>query len=256
MKKRIVIAGILLLIVIFAWRQNRGGQADHGKASASTHHPGSGDEASVATDSSLPGKSGNRKDPAPLPTHGPHRFKDFFLPEVDVTGLNLAAALDKLQAAYVEVCGQTGEVPLQLAFDVPPGHGKPLRIKLGLRTLDSSVRFLAAAAGLKVKRDGATYHFEAPQDSGKRVTKTLLVRPDLISLLKDANVSGSDLPFDVDSDPVKVRAANDIRRVLEDCGIDLAASTQLTLTGGSWNSNPAELRTSLPSPGWPMPSPV
>ena len=114
---------------------------------------------------------------------GPDRLRDFYLAEkVDVRGLGVTAALAKLESAYQETCRRTGEVPLKLTFEVPPGHEAPLGVRLELDTFDRSVRYVGAAAKLEVERRGTTYRFKAPRETGQLARKTVAVPPESLKL--------------------------------------------------------------------------
>ena len=150
--------------------------------------------------------------------HAADRLQDFYLAEkVDVRGLGVTAALAKLEAAYQETCRQTGEVPLKLTFEVPPGHEKPLGVRLGLDSFDRSVRYVGAAAKLEVERRGTTYRFKAPRETGQLVRKSFAVPPDFLARLTPRK------------NPDAVRVSP--RASFLDSGIDLEDSTNLSLSG-------------------------
>lgn len=233
MKRRVLLVAIILLAGILLWLGSAGhlaGRREIGvkeKGTAGNDH--AGDEAKTAP--ALSRKASHRKDGGQRATHGPQQLKDFFLQEVDVTGLGLEAALQKLKAAYEKACLKTGETPLHLSFVVPQGKIKPLKLKLGVRTLDGSVRLLAAISGLKVKREGAEYRFEIPPRDGGLVKNTLKVPPDLLSILRSS--SG-----DADAENAG------LRDLLESLGMDLSSSTDLEFSAGTGTLT---LETSSPS---------
>ncbi|WP_035608309.1 hypothetical protein [Haloferula sp. BvORR071] len=144
-------------------------------------------------------------------------LKNFYLvEEIKVSGLTPSAALDKVRVSYEQLCSKTGEKPLKLAFELPPGPEKPLRVKLEApRTLDNSVRVIAAAAEMTVERDGSTYRFKAPrvQENGELVKETFSVPPDFVARLGEKG------------------NARDVRSALTNFGIDLDDSTRFSLTG-------------------------
>ncbi len=179
MKKRGVILAAALLSIVALWRANQDPKG-HERAKASGHGMAGGvPNVNHTDDARLPTKSGARPDDHhPAATHSPERLREFYLPEADIDGLKLEAALQKLVAAYEEVCRETGESPLRLTFTVPPGHDRPLTVKLGAKTLDASIRMLAAVSGLKVVRKGSEYLFEAPAETGAQRTMSLRVPPD------------------------------------------------------------------------------
>lgn len=108
-------------------------------------------------------------------SHSPERLKQFFLQPVPTQGLTLAAALEKLKAAYKEACVETGETALDLEFQVPAGKNKPLRVNLGVSTVETSIQRLAMFSGMRVKREGPKYVFEAPQETGEPRKKSVKV---------------------------------------------------------------------------------
>lgn len=160
-----------------------------------------------------PTKVSEREAVSIKPTHGPQQLKDFFLPPIEIDGLTLGAALQKLKAAYEETCRQTGEVPLSLVFDIPAGQDGLLRVKLGARNLDASVRMLAAASGLTVRRDGSTYHLEEPADLAGRSRKELSVPPDIAARLLEMGGGSS--------------SSHDLRALFEAMGLELDQSTRI-----------------------------
>lgn len=220
MKKRLMILAVVLLCVVALWK---GPEAWGGRERASAsgrnagNHAVSGVAADDGTGPQLPGKSSARFATDPAATHGPERLSQFYLPQVDIAGLPLEAALRKLQAAYENTCRETGETPLRLTFSVPPGQDRLLTVMIGSATLDNSIRLLASLSSLKVKREGSAYLFEAPAETGKLVKKTLRVPPDLLATLKAAG-SGS---------------ASDLAAAFATLGIDLDPSTRLKFSPGS-----------------------
>jgi hypothetical protein len=150
--------------------------------------------------------------------HGSDRLGDFYLAEkVDVRGLGLTAALAKLETAYRETCRQAGEVPLKLTFEVPPGHEKPLGVRLELDTFDRSVRYVGSGAKLEVERRGTTYRFKAPRETGQLVRKSFAVPPDFLARMTPPKNPGA--------------ARMSPRAVFMDSGITLEESTKLSLSG-------------------------
>lgn len=128
-------------------------------------------------------KVSQRKPVNVTPTHEAAQLVDFYLPEVDIRGLSLAQALEKLREAYHDACQQSGEVPIPLEFSIPPGKDKPLHLKVGVRTLDQAVRLLAALSGLKVSLDGSTYVFEEIGNTATPTDGTLTLAPDFLERL-------------------------------------------------------------------------
>lgn len=220
MKKRLMVLAVILLCVVALWKGSeawggREGASASGRNVANQHAPSApaGDDAVRQ----LPGKASVRFATDPAATHAPERLSQFYLPQVDIDGLPLEAALKKLQAAYEEACRETGETPIQLTFSVPPGQDRLLTVKIGGGTFDSSIRLLASLASLKVKREGSAYLFEAPAETGKLVKKTLRVPPDILATLKAAG-SGS---------------ASDLAAAFAALGIELDPSTRLKFSPGS-----------------------
>ncbi|MCW1925779.1 hypothetical protein OKA05_24690 [Luteolibacter arcticus] len=200
MKKKRVIAAVILLLVLFCLHRG----ADHLERTAETtttrkHDSSSSSAAENEAESTrLPTKASSR--PANTSTHATHRpeqLKQFYLPEVTIDGLPLKAALAKLRAAYEDVCRESGEVPVRLTFIVPPEATRPLTTKTGIRNLDGSIHLLAALAGLKVARSGSEYTFTAPEETGEVTKRTFRVPPDFFSIPAAANED----PFAEDAAP-------------------------------------------------------
>lgn len=146
-------------------------------------------------------------------------LNDFYLAApVNVRGLSPSAALEKVRTAYENTCRQTGDAPLKLAFEVPPGeaHEQPLRLQLGERSVDQSIRAVAAAAKWEVERSGATYRFMEPRETGRLVRRTFDVPPDF-----SARVAG----------PAPLPRKLTLRDAFRKSGVDLEESTRLFLTG-------------------------
>lgn len=222
-KKRLIVFVVILLCVVALWKGSEAwGGRDGAFASGRNagNHPApaaAGDEGAV---SHLPGKASVRFAADPAVTHPPERLSQFYLPQIDIDGLPLEAALKKLQAAYEDTCRETGETPLALTFSVPPGQYRLLTVKVGGGTFDNSIRFLASLSSLKVKREGSAYLFEAPEETGKLVKKTLRVPPDILSRLKSAASSPS-------------AAAADFAGAFAALGVELDPSTGLKFSAGS-----------------------
>lgn len=140
-------------------------------------------------------RSANRPPPGPRATHGPRQWRDFFLPAQEITGLTLAEALNQLRTAYETTCRETGEVPRQVTFKLPADNATRIRLKLGRRTLESSVHLLAAISRLAVQRHGREYRFTAPVDQpGRHSTDSLQT----LGLGHQLDVNLSDTSGDVD----------------------------------------------------------
>ncbi|QJE96208.1 hypothetical protein [Luteolibacter luteus] len=153
-------------------------------------------------------------------TPDPAHFKHFYMPDaVDVRGLDTSAALEKVRTSYVGICEKAGEEPRDLAFEVPAGHEKPLRIKLSGGTLDSSVRHIAAASKLEVSLDGTTYRFKQPKETGRLVKRSFPVSPDFPYILGESG--DAKLASEISRDP---------RIGFQRAGIDLDESTKLSLS--------------------------
>lgn len=221
-KLRLLASFVLILLALLLWKGDEIAThlqpADESrKKSAKDHGLSSADE--ETEQSSLPSKVSKRETVTVKPTHSPAQLKDFFLPVVEIDGLTLAAALQKLKAAYEEACRETGEVPVPLAFDISPGKDKALHLRLGTGTLDGSIRMLAAASGLTVRRDGSTYHLEEPARLAERSRRALFVPPDIAARLGEMAGSSS--------------SSRDIRAQLEALGIEFALSTRIEYSVGT-----------------------
>jgi hypothetical protein len=162
-------------------------------------------------------KSSDRPAPALRATHGPQQWRDFFLPAQEIDNLTLAEALNQLRTAYEATCRETGEVPLQVTFKLPSQPSTRISLKLGRRTLESSVHLLAAVTKLTVRRHGREYRFTAAADSpGQHSTASLELPPNFQAKLFPA---GGNQPMSVES----------LRAGLASMGLELNSSTLLTL---------------------------
>lgn len=188
-KRLLILTAVLIAVLVFLRENPLAGKArpagdpsPEGKGMASG---GNGEGGSPA----LPTKLSTRPQGQPAATHSPARLKEFYLPAVDVTGLSLGSALQKLRAAYDDACRESGEVPVRLTFEVPPGHDRPLAVTLGPRTLDAAIRLLAMVSGLKVERTEARYVFTALEETGEKKVREFRVPPDF------GVVKGGEDPF-------------------------------------------------------------
>ncbi len=159
----------------------RTGNDDSGTSRSGHQAPGSNVESETAGPHRT--KLGNREPTGPRATHAPERLKDFMLPEVAIDGLTLGGALQKLKGVYDDACKKTGETPLRLTFEVPPGTTKKLHLRLGGRNFSSSVQLLAALSGMTAGRSGLVYQFKPLIDGRKPVSRGIRVPPDLASML-------------------------------------------------------------------------
>jgi hypothetical protein len=114
-------------------------------------------------------RSSVRAEPGPRATHGAHQLKNFYLPPLDLSGITLKEALERLRAVYVQACRDSGEEPLPLVFILPPGVNPTLRVMTRSRTLESTMHLLAAASKLSVKRHGREFRFTTPPNGDGRV---------------------------------------------------------------------------------------
>ncbi len=178
--------GLLALLAI--WIAARPSEPDPAEVSgASTRMMPGGEPQSVEEAAGgLPTKFSSRHSVITRPTHSPARLREFYLPAVEIDGLPLAAALEKLRGAYEDACLQAGEVPVPLVFVVPPGVDGVLHVKLPPATFTASLRLLAAVAGMKVVREDAEFRFEPPSTMA---LPSQVVPPDFLSRL--AALSGS-----------------------------------------------------------------
>lgn len=213
---------VLVLLALLLWKGEELAMhlkpADEArKKTAKGHGLSSGEDA--AGKASLPSKVSRREPVAVKPTHSPLQLKDFFLPAVEIDGLTLQAALAKLKTAYEEACRETGEVPVPLVFDLPPGKDKALHLKLGARNLDSSIRMLAAVSGLTVRREGSTYHLEEAGKLAGKSERTLRVPPDLAARLVEMGGDSS--------------SSRELRDLFMAMGIELDPSTRIEHSVGT-----------------------
>lgn len=232
-KIRIFVSAALALLAYGLWIKNHGSPTPEDAAAALSRtkirdFESIGDrEAS----SNFRTKVADREPVGPRATHAPERLKEFMLPEVVINGLTLGEALQKLMDVYEETCGKTGETPLHLTFDLPPGSTKKLKLKLNPRNFNSSVQLIATYAGMKVSRTKTAYHFEPFPDERKQVNKTVKVPPDFASRLIDQ----AEIPplscFEQFKNPsfVRVFGVPPLGDILKMSGVDLDPSTRLSV---------------------------
>ncbi|QJE96207.1 hypothetical protein [Luteolibacter luteus] len=205
---------VLLLLAILLWKGGRfdgfsESAKEAGNAKGGDKGLSSGDPA--GSHAVLRSKVSEREQVLEKLTHSVLQLKDFFIPSIEIDGLTLGAALDKLRTAYEETCRETGEVPLSLAFDIPSGHRELLRLTLAAKNLDASIRFLAAVSGLEVKREGSTYRFSEPAKLAGETRKVLTVPPDLMARFGEYTGGSS----------------GDLREILAAMGVALDPSTSV-----------------------------
>jgi len=172
--------------------------------------------------------------------HRPEQLVHFILPRVEIDGLALGPALDKLMAAYVDACGRSGQIPLAFTFDVPPDDGTRLRMTLAGRNFSNAVRMLAAGAGMQVSRSGLNYTFSPMADGGGPVAGKVVVSYDLMQRLMD--LTGT-TPEKREDGSIRLGGAEDLLRMLAAMGVKLDPSTKIALDHPS-----RELRIDAASP--------
>lgn len=230
MSKRFPVAVILLLAGVGLWLGIHGPQAlEFGSVTRKQRESRASlpSEVSEAT-GSFKTKSSNREIAGPRATHAPERLKEFMLPEVAIDGLTLGEALRKLMGVYEDACKKTGETPLRLTFDLPPGNAKKLHLKLSPRNFSTSVQLLATFSGMSVNRSKLNYRFAPFADERKQVSRALQVPPDFQSAMEVMD------PF-AESGPRRVS----ISELIKASGISLDPSTRLSLT----NSGTLDINT-------------
>lgn len=166
-------------------------------------------------------KVNNREVEGPRATHAPERLKEFMLPEVAIDGMTLDEALQKLMGVYDDACKKTGETPLRLTFDIPPGAKKKLHLRLGGRNFSSSVQLLAALSGMTAGRSGLVYRFKPLIDERKPVSRGIRVPPDLASMLGDLTGAAA-----AEESTPQIPVDGLFRKLIP----DLDSSTRLSLT--------------------------
>ncbi len=226
MKGRVVIFLLILLALVALWQAPDGfGRRDRDPSRGQSDGGASGSLSSEDRGTNpLPAKVSLRYPSNPQATHRPESLGQFYLPPVHIDGLPLAAALRKLQTAYEEACRESGETPLRLTFTVPPGHDRPLTVKIGTRTFDAGIRLLAAVSGLNVVRRGSEFVFEAPVENGDPRTRSFPVPPDFFNAPKSAED-----PFNEAATPSKVSPAD----YFAGQGITLDPATRLKFSPGA-----------------------
>jgi hypothetical protein len=149
--------------------------------------------------------------------HGPQQLNEFVLAKpVEIRGLGTKAALEKLDREYRESCRKAGEVPLDLAYEVPAGYERPLNLTTGM-TFERAVEEIAATSKLDLKRRGATYHLQAPKENDRLVRETYSVPPDFLARVSE----------DAYEQRLPIRAAFEKR------GVSFDGATRLRLSGAN-----------------------
>ena len=186
MKTGMLAGGLLLLALLLAGRRDDpapGGT--EGRASGRGTGPSGETRAMQANATARPPKLSDRPADRRRATHEPEQLMEFQLPAVDIDGLDLREALGRLMGLYRDVCSETGETPLALGFELPDEAVGELRLQLGSATLDASIRFLGALAGLEVERDGTIYRFVPPEPYDGAFTRTFNVPPDFLQRVEE-----------------------------------------------------------------------
>ena len=172
--------------------------------------------ASYDGDETSPDRWANRHTEGAPGKHGPERLQAFMLPNVVIDGDTLPEALRKLVAAYEEACMRTGEQPLKLTFVIPPGETKKLKVHLGIRSLNTSVRLLGTLAGMRVSRSGLEYRFDPAGAKTQTIKSDIPLPADFGKRLKKM---------------IGKPAGDDLSEQLAALGIQLDPSTNLTGSG-------------------------
>ena len=228
---RKVLTGIVVLILLTVglWVGNHGENRTKTADSISSRTKREGTEsiAGSAIASPLRTKLGNREAAGPRATHAPERLKEFMLPEVAIDGLTLGEALRKLMGVYDDACKKTGETPLRLTFDIPPGTTRKLHLRLGGRNFTSSVQLLAALSGMTASRNGLAYQFKPLIDERKPLSRSIQVPPGISSLLGELSgvETAAKSPFETEVTP-RIPVSELVRKLIS----DLDPSTRLSLS--------------------------
>ncbi|MES2439852.1 MAG: hypothetical protein V4584_12320 [Verrucomicrobiota bacterium] len=148
------------------------------------------------------------------------------LPPMVMEGLTLGEGLGKLFAAYQDACMKSGETPLPLTFSVPPEANRRLRVHLQPQSFRTSVRLLAALAGMTANRNGLEYRFGPLPSGGKPGKETIEVRPDFNTELGE--MTGEKLrPEPFSDDPPIPRKS--VAEYIAALGLELDPDTRLSL---------------------------
>jgi len=224
--KVVVLLGLAVLMMVVAGLWPRDGRGPSSDRSPERTRAGAAwlAEAGRGEAPTRPPRIAERGVAAPRPTHGAHQLKDFALPAIEIDGLSLAQALERVRDEYQRVCGISGEVPLALGFELAAAGGGPLTLTLSPGGLDRAIRHLGAMAGLRVAREGKVYRFEEDALAGP-VERRLAVPPDFASRLQ----------------PDPERGGGDLRQALAAAGVPLDPSTRLSFKP---SSSTLELETS------------
>lgn len=171
-------------------------------------------------------KVGDRPPPSPAATHRPERLKEFILPTLTIEGLGIEEAMQKLKEAYEETCLKTGEIPLNLRFDIPPESSGKINIRLEGKNFSSAVKLLATLSGMTASRHGSLYEFALIPDERDSISRSFTVPPDFYTTV-DAlgNIRGEKTDNEGDTSP----KSTPLNTMLRSLGLDLDPSTHLAL---------------------------
>lgn len=166
--------------------------------------------------------------------HRPEQLVMFYLPEVEIDGLGLREALEKVMEAYVAACEKSGETPLAFTFDVPADDASRLRMKLSSKSFSNAVRMLAAAAGMNVKRSGLSYMFERMPGDGMAKEGRIEMTDDFAYRL--AELLGIELKRDPSAPQMTamdlLRSIGSFEELLARLGMDLDPGTKIVAGEG------------------------
>ncbi|MGJ8643867.1 MAG: hypothetical protein ACSHX9_10695 [Luteolibacter sp.] len=181
----------------------------------------------VAGEKKFKTKVGDRPPPSPAATHSPARLKDFILPTLVIDGLGIEEAMRKLKASYEDTCLKTGEVPINLRFDIPRGSSAKINNRLDGKNLNSAVKLLATLSGMTVSRKGTEYKFALFPDELASTTRMFNVPPDFAHTLDTlGNTRGEEDPFADNTAIVQ----QPISALLSKFGLELDSSTLIRPT--------------------------
>lgn len=117
-------------------------------------------------------KSSSREPGEFARTHSPVHLRDFFLPPMDLRGLQLEEALERVNQSYVEACEVVGEVALPLVFALPGGPSTRIECETGYATVDSIIHLLAGVSGMTEERSGVHFIFKRPNSLAEGQVET------------------------------------------------------------------------------------
>ena len=127
---------------------------------------------------------------SPSRQHTAEELERFYLPEVSFHDATLEQALKNLVSQYTLVCFRSGEIPLELSFDIQGNPTEKFTLSTG-GSLTDILENLAVRTSMAVENSGSKFTFTPAGDAIS--TGTFAVQPDFMTILSDLFKSSSPL---------------------------------------------------------------